>query len=62
MINKEQLTIIIFITIVMVLAIWNLVLSIQNNINNKKFNEYKKRIKETDKEIEEKKNYYGWFK
>ena len=45
--SKEQITIIIFITIVMVLAIWNLVLSLQN-----------RKIKE----LEEKKDYYGRLK
>lgn len=45
--SKEQVVIIIFITIVIVLAIWNLVLSLQN-----------KKIKE----LEEKKDYYGRFK
>lgn len=43
----EQITIIIFITIIMILAIWNLVLSLQN-----------RKIKE----LEEKKDYYGRFK
>ena len=45
--SKEQITIIIFITIIMVLAVWNLVLSLQN-----------KKIKE----LEEKKDYYGRLK
>lgn len=48
--NKEQVVIIIFITIVLVLAIWNLVIAIQNE----KIKKYKKE--------EEKKNYYGRLK
>jgi NADH:ubiquinone oxidoreductase subunit 3 (subunit A) len=54
--------ILIILAIIMVLAIWNLVLSIQNMINDKKFNKYKQCIKENDKEIEEKKDYYGRLK
>lgn len=46
--NKEQITIIIFITIIMVLAIWNLVLSLQN--------------RKIEKIKEEKKDYYGRLK
>ena len=44
--SKEQVVIIIFITIVMILAIWNLVLSLQN-----------KKIKDL-----EEKDYYGRLK
>lgn len=43
----EQITIIIFITVVLILAIWNLVLTLQND---------------KIKKIEEKKDYYGRFK
>ena len=46
--SVEQITIIIFITIVMVLAVWNLVLTLQN--------------RKIEKLKEEKKNYYGRFK
>lgn len=46
--SVEQITIIIFITIVMVLAIWNLVLSLQN--------------RKIEKIKEEKKDYYGRLK
>lgn len=45
--SVEQITIIIFITIIMILAVWNLVLTLQN---------------EKIKKIEEKKDYYGRFK
>ena len=45
--SKAQVVIIIFITIVLILAVWNLVLSLQN-----------KKIKE----LEEKKDYYGRLK
>lgn len=45
--SKEQVVIIIFITVVLILAIWNLVLSIQNM---------------KTKKIEEKKDYYGRLK
>lgn len=51
MLSKEQVVIIIFITIVMILAIWNLVLSIQNMKINKKKNDE-----------DEKKDYYGRLK
>ena len=54
--------ILIILAIIVVLAIWNLVLSIQNMINEKKFNNYKQCIKENDKEIEEKRKYYGRFR
>lgn len=54
--------ILIIVAIIMVLAIWNLVLSIQNMINEKKFNNFKQCIKENDKEIEEKRKYYGRLK
>lgn len=46
--SKEQVVIIIFITIVMVLAVWNLVLSLQN--------------RKIEKIKEEKKDYYGRLK
>lgn len=46
--SVEQITIIIFITIIMVLAIWNLVLSLQN--------------RKIEKIKEEKKDYYGRLK
>ena len=46
--SVEQITIIIFITIVMVLAVWNLVLSLQN--------------RKIEKIKEEKKDYYGRLK
>lgn len=46
--SVEQITMIIFITIVMVLAIWNLVLSLQN--------------RKIEKIKEEKKDYYGRLK
>lgn len=51
MLSKNQVVIIIFITIVMILAIWNLVLSIQNM-----------KINKIKKDEEEKKNYYGRLK
>jgi len=54
--------ILIILAVIVVLAIWNLVLSIQNMINEKKFNEYKQCIKENDKELEEKRKYYGRFR
>lgn len=60
--SNIQVIILIIVAIIMVLAIWNLVLSIQNMINEKKFNEYKQCIKENDKEIEEKRKYYGRLK
>ena len=60
--SNIQVIILIILAIIMVLAIWNLVLSIQNMINEKKFNKYKQCIKENDKEIEEKRKYYGRFK
>ena len=60
--SNIQVIILIIVAIIMVLAIWNLVLSIQNMINEKKFNKYKQCIKENDKEIEEKRKYYGRFK
>jgi NADH:ubiquinone oxidoreductase subunit 3 (subunit A) len=60
--SNIQVIILIIVAIIMVLAIWNLVLSIQNMINEKKFNKYKQCIKENDKEIEEKKDYYGRLK
>lgn len=46
--SVEQITIIIFITIVMVLSVWNLVLSLQN--------------RKIEKIKEEKKDYYGRLK
>jgi predicted metal-dependent hydrolase len=60
--NNIQVIILIIVAIIMVLAIWNLVLSIQNMINEKKFNNYEQCIKENDKEIEEKKDYYRRLK
>ena len=48
--SNSQIVIIIFITVVIVLAIWNLVLAIQNL----KLEKYKKE--------EEKKDYYGRLK
>lgn len=54
--------ILIILTVIMVIAVWNLVLSIQNMINEKKFNEYKQCIIENDKEIEKKRKYYGRLK
>ena len=49
--SNSQIVIIIFITVVMILAIWNLVLSIQNM-----------KINKIKKDEEEKKNYYGRLK
>lgn len=60
--SNIQVIILIIVAVMVVLAIWNLVLSIQNMINEKKFNKYKQCIKENDKEIEEKKDYYGRLK
>ena len=60
--SNIQVIILIIVAVIVVLAIWNLVISIQNMINEKKFNKYKQCIKENDKEIEEKKNYYGRLK
>ena len=54
--------ILIIIAVIIVIAIWNLVISIQNMRNEKKFNKYKQCIKENDKEIEEKRKYYGRLK
>jgi uncharacterized membrane protein (DUF106 family) len=60
--SNIQVILLIIVAVIVVLAIWNLVLSIQNMINEKKFNEYKQCIKENDKEIEEKRKYYGRFR
>ena len=56
--SNIQVIILIIVAIIMVLAIWNLVLSIQNMINEKKFNNYKESIKELEKD----KDYYGRLK
>jgi len=60
--SNIQVIILIIVAVIVVLAIWNLVISIQNMINEKKFNKYKQCIKENDKEIEEKRKYYGRFR
>lgn len=60
--STNQAIVLLFCGVVVVLAIWNLVISIQNMINEKKFNKYKQCIKENDKEIEEKKDYYRRLK
>ena len=40
--SNIQVIILIIVAVIVVLAIWNLVISIQNMINEKKFNKYKK--------------------
>ena len=54
--STSQVLILVFCTIVILLAIWNLVLAVQNMYleNYLKRNENKKE--------EEKRKYYGWFK
>lgn len=54
--STSQVLILIFCSIVIVLAIWNLVLALQNMY----LENYLKRT-EIKKE-EEKRKYYGWFK
>ena len=54
--------ILIVIAVIIVIAIWNLVISIQNMRNEKKYNNFKEKIKETNKEMEKKRDYYGRFK
>jgi cell division protein FtsL len=59
--STSQVLILIFCTIVIVLAIWNLVLALQNLKIQDKIEEYNKKQKEK-REMEAKADYYGRLK